>query len=338
MLAFMVANWTYDSGLLEKMGLFLSEKVKSAIEDIRYWCGVGDNVGRILGAAKVIFVKAVMDPEQTNPILWWLVIIIRSQLLDSMPEFPTGVPEKHFVPNLSFDGKLEALNHYARVLTLESLLHDREHSKATGQGLAGEFLRTQDETSAFVYSQSDQRTDEGDDRIFQRLLFERFYLDSTAWQHSLKHLHGLVDAWLVHDCHGPVREILGLLDGVAVVRGDERQQDLVLFGTQPPSSPQADQFLVIAQCWKNYTERQERDPKKIDRPMTSSASPQGVYTAAIEANEKARRFIAAMVGPRSYAKRWNEHLRDDGTVRIRAVYIDLANNAKIVVWVEKQRA
>ena len=129
-----------------------------------------------------------------------------------------------------------------------------------------------------------------------------------------------------------------MFDGAAVVRGDERQQDLVLSGTQPPSSPQADRYLLIAQCWKNYTERQGRDCENIDRPTTSSSSPQGVYASAIEANEKARRFIAAMFGPRSYAKRWNEHPRDDGTVRIRAVYIYLANNAKIVAWVEKQRA
>lgn len=334
MLAFIVTYWTYDSDLLEEMGLYLSEEARSAIDDIRYWCDIGDNIRRISGAAKEIFVNAIMDPDpspHTNPILWWLFIIN-----DSQPELPIGGLDKHFVPDLSFDVQLEAFNHYARILTLELPLHDWESLKTSNPVLADEFLRTKDAIFAFVHSKSEHWIDEDDNRNFQLLLYEKFHMDSPAWQHIRKLLHSLVDAWLVHDCYGPVREILGFLDGVAVNR--ERRQALVLSGTQPVSSSQADQYHVIVQCWNIYTVRLDGDSRNTGMPITSKPHPQGVYTSAIEANEEARRAIAAKFGPRSYAKRWNEHLRDDGTVRIRAIYIDLADNAKIVAWVEKQRA
>lgn len=225
MLAFIVAYWAYDThdaGLLEEMGLFLSEDVRSAIDDMRYWCDIEDNTGRISGAAKEIFVNAVMDPDpslRTNSILWWMFIVI-----DSKPELPIGGLDKHFVPDLSFDGQLEALNHYAR----------------TNPVLAGEFLRTKDEILAFVNSESDHRIHENDNRTFQRL-YKNLHMDSPAWQRISKLLHSLVDEWLVYDCYGPVREILGLLNGVAVSR--ERRQALVLSGTPSTSSSQRRQIL-----------------------------------------------------------------------------------------------
>lgn len=281
MLALIVAYWTYDSGSLEEMGLFLSEDLKSNADDIRFWCEIGNNVGRVLGSTKEFFVKAVMDPQpspKTNPILWWLMVTIQSQVLDGEPDSVIGGPDREFALDLTFDDKLKALNHYARLLTLESLLHD--------------------------------------------------------WDFAGECFHGLIDKWLVHNCYGPVREILGLLEGVPATRGDERQQDLVLSGTQPPSQPKIDQYQIIVQVWNSYTERQDGH----GRPQILDKSSQGVYESAEVANEEARRELTMTFGPRSLAKRWDEHLRGDGTVKIRAVYIDSANNVKVVVWVEKRAA
>lgn len=340
MLAFIVAYWTYDAGHLKEMGLFLSDDVQSAIDDIHYWCETGGNIGRILGAARQVFLKAIMDrgSPKTNPMLWWLVVLIKSELLVSRLEFPAGGSEKHSIPALSFDGQLKALNHYARVLTLESFLQDWKSLGTTRHGFEGDLLRTRDEICAFVQGKSGHWIDEADDRTFQRLLSEKSNMNSQAWRHILGLLHSLVDAWLVQDCYGPVREIMHLLDGRPVPRGDERYQDLVLSGTQPSSSPQLDQYQVITQCWEFYTERQRRDGRKVETPITSSQCLQSVYRSAMEANEKARDTIAAIVGQRFYAKRWDEQLRDDGTVQIRAVYVDPLNNAKIVSWVKKFRA
>ena len=331
MLAFIVAYWTLDAGLLEEMGLFLFETVKSEIDDIRYWCDIGGNIGRISGAAKEIFVKAVMDPDpspHTNPILWWLFVII-----DSQPELPIGGLDSQFVPDLSLDGQLEALNHYARVLTLELPLQDWQPSKISKPVLVDESLRTKDGILTFIHSNGNHWIDEDDNRALRRLLYERFDMDSPAWQDIRELFHSLVYAWLVHDSYGPVREILGLLNGVAANR--EQLQALVLSGTQSTSSSQVDQYRVIVQRWDVYT---ARHGKKTGRPVASIPHTQGVYPSAVEANKEARKAIATVFGLRSYAKRWDELLRDDGTVWIRAVYVDLEHNGKIIAWVEKQRA
>ena len=216
---------------------------------------------------------------------------------------------------------------------MELPLSDWEPSKTSNPVLAGESLATKDEIVAFIHSKSNQWIDEDDDQTFQRLLYEKFHVKSPAWQHMRKLLHSLIDEWLVYDCYGPVREILGLLDGVAVDR--EQREALILSGTQPVSSSQADQYHVIVQCSDVHTAHHD---KEIGRPVISKPHPQGVYSSAMEANKEARRAIEAIHGPRSYAQRWNELLRDDGTVQIRAVYVDLANNAKSLAWVEKQRA
>ena len=339
MLAFIVAHWTYDADILENMELLLSEDLKSAIDDISYWCKTGDNVGRISAAAKHIFMKAIMDSNPwpgTNPMLWWLAVIIKSHLLDSKPEFPIGGIDKHSVPALSFDCQLEALNHYARVMTLESLIHELGPSETANRAFNGDLRRTKNEIHGLVCNNSDHWFDESNDRAFQRLLDEKFHMDSPAWQHIRKLPYSLDHDWLAHDCHGPVREILGLLNGELVRRGDERRQDLVLSGTQPASSPQVDQYHVVIQCWTTYMERQGGQGREPSRPNKASPVSQRVYNSASEANEEARTAIETEFGPRSYTQRWDKHLRDDGTVQIRAVYA--ARNVKVVAWVKKQRA
>ena len=231
---------------IEEMGLFLSEDMKSHVDDVRFWCMIRGNVGRITDAVKEIFVKVVMDPypsPRTNLILWWLVVIIHSQVLDSQPECPVGGPIKDLVPNLSFDGKLKVLNHYARILTLEVLLHSWEPPDTINHASASKFLAIKREILERAKNESTRwGNQDAESPLSQQLLHEEPYMRTQAWQECLENLRSLVDAWLVHDCYGPIREILGLLEGLAVTRGDERRKDLVLSGTQPSSQPEIDEY------------------------------------------------------------------------------------------------
>ena len=232
---------------------------------------------------------------------------------------------------MSIDGKLKALNHYARILTLESLVHGWELF------FAGDLSPTKDEILANIRSESDHGVDEGSDRPFRCRLYQNSFMGSPAWRHSLNDLNAMVDAWLVHDCYGPVREILALLAGVVPTRGDEWHIDGNLSDTQPLSQPDVYVYQVRVQVWGNYSHPKGGHDVKPGRPTTSGARIRGVYKSAEEANEVAQRTVAVTFGPRSYAKRWNENLRDDGTTRIRAVYVDSAHNTKVIAWVEKRR-
>ena len=173
LLAITVLYATYNSRALGEMNLFLSEDMKSLVDDICFWRLIRGNVGRITDAAKEILVKAVMDPyssPRTNLVLWWLVVTIQSQVHDSQPECPVGGPIKDLVPNLSFDGKLKVLNHYARILTLEVLLHSWEHPDTINHALAGKFLATKNEILTFVNNESICWVDEDAKQPFQQTL------------------------------------------------------------------------------------------------------------------------------------------------------------------------
>ncbi len=98
------------------------------------------------------------------------------------------------------------------------------------------------------------------------------------------------------------------------------------------------EYKVMFQIWEEYTAGQGGFSHGFDGPATTGASSLGTYKSAETANEKAREAFKDELGSKFDARTWDENLRDDGTVMIRAVFIDFANNAKVLAWVEKQAA
>ena len=100
--------------------------MKAHIENLNIWGGLGGNRKRIEEAAKDFFISALTDPKpspRTNPILWWLAVLIHNGDIDSLPGMPIGGISKSSARNVDLNNKLEALDYYARALILEVLMH-----------------------------------------------------------------------------------------------------------------------------------------------------------------------------------------------------------------------
>ena len=126
MLCFIAAYWDISCRDLESMGLLLSEDMKAHIENVSIWGELGGNRKRTEEAANDIFILAITDPKpspRTNPILWWLTAGIRDLLVDRLLGLPMEGLKKDSVQIVELDGKLEALDYFARVLILEVLIH-----------------------------------------------------------------------------------------------------------------------------------------------------------------------------------------------------------------------
>ena len=338
MLAFIVSSWDFSSRDLHKMGLFMGEEMQDQVDDIRFWCDLGSSklLGHFKDAIKTFFYLAVTDcapSSRTNPIIWWMAVLVQTQVLDHQPELPLGRPDRDFDSALTIDGKLQALNHYARVLVLESVIYIW---KPSDQGCWGRSA-IKKKLVADLDSQDMVWVDEDKERPPIRTSDELTLMATPAWQECLEHLRGLVEKWLSADSRGPMRELLSLLNGVVPARSYvEREEPESRVPPSPREGATPYEYKVMFQIWEDYTAGQGGYNMGLDGPASTGVYDAGTYTTLEKANRKARSPIVYEFGSKSEARLWDEHVREDGTVKIRAVFIDFANNSKAVAWVEKQ--
>ncbi|RHZ49401.1 uncharacterized protein CDV56_106182 [Aspergillus thermomutatus] len=136
LLAFLIFNWkSYGAdGALVSMGLNLSWTLKDDIDTIRYYAKSGRSL-KVLGQmASIFFVKMIKDATatpHTNPLVWWLAVLIQTEVLGDQPRWKlAGLQD-----TLSFSPKLEAIDHYARVLVLEDAFYRGDLSPAEKEDL-----------------------------------------------------------------------------------------------------------------------------------------------------------------------------------------------------------
>ncbi|KAL4913992.1 hypothetical protein BDW62DRAFT_205040 [Aspergillus aurantiobrunneus] len=60
---------------------------------------------------------------QTNPLLWWLAVLVQIEVLDDQPRWLLAALRD----TLDFMQKLEAIDHYARVTVLETSFFEWIH-------------------------------------------------------------------------------------------------------------------------------------------------------------------------------------------------------------------
>ncbi len=343
MLAFVVSSWDFSSRDLHKMGLYLGDEMKALVDDIHFWCGLSGvkNFDRIRDAAKEFFHLAITDAEpspRTNPLIWWMAVLVITQVLDNQPELPLGHPDKDFDPVLTFDEKLEALNHYARVLLLDSFIRQwkpSDYQQCTSFTPASSAILTKVtadlDSQDLIWLHEDRErppTSAGDNRLTA----------TPAWQECIAQLRNLINTWLVIDSRGPMREILSFSNGTMPSRSNPGREKPETGARQLSFEGATYEYKVMFQIWEEYTAGQGGFRHGFDGPATTGASSLGTYKSAETANEKAREAFKEELGSKFDARTWDESLRDDGTVMVRAVFIDFANNAKAVAWVEKQAA
>ena len=328
MLSFIVRYWTFDCRELERMGLFLSEDMKHILENIDFWLKLGKNPKRIKDAISEFFTLAIMDPEpsvRTNPVLWWLVVLIQSQIFDKQPKLPLGGIDKGTVPCLDFRGNLEAMNHYARVLILETAVKIWKPKDPQSAERALSYVNDSHQHSNWV--------NEDAERPEVSVSDENDLLSAPAWQDFLAHLQSLVTTWLADDCKGPIREILALLEGHYVTRDREDVPSII--------TPQAQQvnyeYEAKLEIWEDFARGLGGYCMGLGHPATTGAHSCGTCETATAANQAARRAIENEFGEEENFLQWDEMVREDGTIKISAICIDDANNSKARAWVEKKR-
>ena len=344
MLYFIAAYWDISCRDLERMGLFLSEDMKIHIENVSMWEELGGNRKRIEEAAKDFFILAVTDPKpspRTNPILWWLTAVINNKWLINGPlEMAIEGLDKNSVQDLYLDGKFEALDYFARVLILEVSIHTwtpsdmyrriswppsyRLQTSAMKQQVLT-FLDRTDATRAYQDKEMLGTLSQKDERI----------LSTPAWRECIAHLETLIDDWLATHARGPMCEILSLSRGELPIRTYEDQLNLPKCWIGTSRKRMEERYEVMIEIWANFTDVMGAHDGGFGRAMTAGAHRIESETDLAGANQAAREVIEQEFGREKDARMWMEHVREDGTLRIVAVFVDETHNSKVDTWVQR---
>ena len=343
MLCFITACWDISCHELKRMGLVLSEDMKTHIENMSIWGGLGGNRKRIEEAAKDFLISALMDPNpspRTNPILWWLAVLVHNGVVDDLPGLPIGGFGKSAARNVDLNNKLQALDYFARALVLEMLIHtwipsdmghriswppsSRPHQSAMKQHVLT-FLEHAD--VAGVYQ---------DHEIYPALKKNAHELSAPAWQECIAHLQTLIDKWLTPDTCGPMREILSHSKGMMPNRTYEDQPNLSKSSNGASAGCTDERYEVMIEVWGNFTDTRGAYDGGFGRATTAGAHPIESDTDLAGANRAAREVIELEFGREREAGMWMEHVREDGTVSVMALFVDKTRNSKVNTWVQKR--
>lgn len=169
-------------------------------------------------------------------------------------------------------------------------------------------------------------------------------LQSLAWCDYDENLKTAVNDWLVADTKGPMREVIALRCGTLPT---------------PRSSPALDPPRAIGPFRVRYNAVQEwsRDPASLSGvyPATSKRRYQTLESANSAAVEAVNRVLSREIeeeheellldeldeifpvgGDVPQAVQWDRAEDPDGTVRVRALYVNRNENIKVTAWVEKE--
>ena len=205
--------------------------------------------------------------------------------------------------SLDFSGKLEALDHYARVLILDHAYHAwMDDQSPRGGGQSDEEKVTKFLDAALLDWVDRNKT------TSSRLAGRVDASDSLEWRSCSAYIHLILARWLTDRSQGPIVDIIRL-----------RRRKLVLFKRRR-------RYCVKMEIYQDFT----TDPCIADCYPARVA----MRSTVEKANEAARKALREGFGGKSDARIWNEVYEDDGRARIR--YQDVANSAKAVAWVEEE--
>jgi hypothetical protein len=188
-----------DEGSLEEMGLCLSEDMGDSILDIAQaeaWSvsppSMDGPMGPLDDAVQRLCLEMIMDHQPTtatSPLLWWMAVLVHSSLTPLDPEMDDYISRGKFHLNIlpmdiDVRSRIEALQHYAKVLLLDHIFGTWETSPAELQEVQRELNMVSNE---WLNAETDQRPPvEDDPRNCQ----------SAAWRSLLDHLRTESDKYL----------------------------------------------------------------------------------------------------------------------------------------------
>ncbi|GIK07211.1 hypothetical protein Aspvir_002867 [Aspergillus viridinutans] len=292
-------------GALEPHGLNLSWTLKDDIDAIRYYAKSGRSL-KVLGEmATTFFVKIIKDATatpHTNPLVWWLAVLIQTEVLDDQPRWTVA----DFQDTLSFSQKLAAIDHYARILVLEDAFY--RWIEIPGNISPAEKKKLQDSLDQVSISWIDQDAERPPvDPLAMVRSFRQ--MASPEWRAYTEYIEPIFAEWLTGQSTGPMSTVILLLHGKL----------------NTPSYRKV--YKVKMQIEEDFS---------VD-PMMAACYPAEVETRATieQANKEARRCIRDELGPKYASLKWDEVYDTSGMIRIRAIYRDEANDARALAWVEE---
>jgi len=346
LLHFLALNWAGYGGAhgpLYHLGLDPSRRICDLIDDFRLYATIQKPFNPrskvVQDLADAFFLSAIREPDptpRTNPILWWLAVLIHSDLHRCHPRLPIPGLED----SLDFTAKLDALDHYSRVLVFHNTFIDWTTLTNPFQSLSSHQL----EVCRWVDAADIAWVDRDREAPLPGSV-EDPDLESPAWSEYHHLLCTTVNAWLVADTEGPMREIIALRRGV-----------------QPPArpSPSATPSRAIGPFRIGYNAVQEwsRDPRVLSGlyPATSEKRYEWLRDANFTAVDIVHRTLLREIeedheellldeldeifpvgGDVPQAVQWDRAEIADGTVRVRALYVNRNENVKVTAWVERER-
>jgi len=308
LLVFLVFHWhDYGAdGALEAMGLHMSSRLKDFVDTIRIYAELRVRFRRAFAqTVKEFFTIVIMDADatpKTNPLLWWLAILIQTEVLETQPRWEIA----EIRDMLDFPGKLEAIDHYSRVLILDYAYHHWMYDKSPQGAPDSVKIKVTESLDAISIDWVDQ----DQERPHVDLLEEIRMYPSSAWTLCHSYIDPILTQWLTDQSTGPICDVIKL-----------RRKKLVLF-------KQRKRYCIKLEIYEDFT----------TDPCIADCYPARVVTKMTvdEANKAARKALRDELGGKNDARLWHEVYDGDGRVRIRAVYKDLGNNAKAIAWVEEE--
>ena len=152
----------------------------------------------------------------------------------------------------------------------------------------------------------------------------------------IAHLQTLMDDWLTDDARGPMREILSLSRGVLPNRTYEDQVNLPKYWIGASPACMEKRYEVMIEIWADFTEAMGAHDGGFGRTMMVGAHRIESDTDLAGANQAAREVIELEFGRKKDARMWMEHVRQDGTVKVVAVFVDETHNLKVGTWVQRR--
>jgi hypothetical protein len=345
LLHFLALNWAGYGGAhgpLHHLGLDPSRHICDLIDDFRLYATIqkpfrprSKVVEELVDAFFLLVVREFDPTPRTNPILWWLAVLIHSDLHRCHPRLPVPGLED----SLDFTAKLDALDHYSRVLVFHNTFIDWTTLRNPSQPLPSNQLEVARWVDAanIAWVDRDREAPQSDS-------VEDVDLESPAWSEYHHHLRTAVNAWLVADTEGPMREIIALRRGV-------------LLPARPSSSATPSRAIGPFRIGYNAVQEWSRDPRVLSGlyPATSEKRYQSLLDANLAAVEFAHRTLLREVeedheemlldeldeifpvgGDVPQAFQWDIAELPDGTVRVRALYVNRNENVKVTAWVERE--
>lgn len=365
MLGFIVFVWSMDGDErgLREVGFEPDRELIDLIDDLALYAEIQERFqprgSVVIETVDTFFHKAVCDSQptaRTNPLLWWMGVLIHGDVVRRHDSLPTLLPG--LVDSLGFRDKLAALEHYARVLVFHSTflkwVADSAPHPLSGPG------EEQTVVAQWVEGRDISWVDAGFD-VEPEQDRQEPDLNAAAWQSWHEVLREAVGTWLTWDSEGPLREVHALRTQTMPL-ARERQNKTVLEPTDGGHRPYIIYYSVIDN-WCINPGSFEPMPKRHNRTFKSRKRAEkalpGIARAKLaelmdydddepkELDELADMFEDDKIndggelfsfGDERMCVAYDEmgpSGREGQSIRCRVLFCDEANDAKVIAWAEK---